>query len=219
MATATSTLAVGQNSTTIMIDRPKNSLGVLLLAHGAGAGIDHGFFKVLVPLLIARNITVVRYNFLYMDKGSKRPDRKDVCFKVIAAAIEYCAVSFPGEPVYAGGKSFGGRMTSLYLSGVPTAPIQGIVFLGFPLHRAKLPDTERALHLQSLNIPALFLQGTRDNLAELSLMTSVVDSLGLAKMVVIEGADHSFAVLKRSGIAQIEVYEDLAHEISEFMGR
>lgn len=217
MATKTETLSIGPNSTTIMIDRPKASRAVLILAHGAGAGIDHEFFKVLVPLLVARNITVVRYNFLYMDKGSKRPDRKEVCFKVIAAAIQYSTEKFPLEPIYAGGKSFGGRMTSLYLAGKDAAAVQGIVFLGFPLHRSKEPDTERALHLAGLKIPSLFLQGTRDNLAELPLIAGVVGGLKLAKMFVVDGADHSFEVLKRSGIPPAKVLEDIAEEVSKFV--
>lgn len=218
MATKTEALSVGQNSTTIMIDRPVESRAVLMLAHGAGAGIDHEFFKVLVPLLVARNLTVVRYNFLYMDKGSKRPDRKDVCFQVIAAAIDCCVEKFPGEPIFTGGKSFGGRMTSMYLAGNTAEVVRGIVFLGFPLHRPKEPDTERAVHLRELKIPSLFLQGTRDTLAELPLISNVVNRLALARLVVIEGADHSFEVLKRSGISQPKVFEDIANEISKFVG-
>ena len=221
MTTKKQRLAIGtKDETTVLVDRPTKAADdqpVLILGHGAGAGILHEFFQTMVPLINARGITVVRYNFLYMDKGSKRPDQKPTCFKVIAAVLSFCQKEFPSAKIFLGGKSFGGRMSSLFLASHPNPEVSGLVFLGFPLHNPEKVDASRAEHLNDITCKSLFLQGTRDKLADLPLLKSVLSALPLTKLVVIDGADHSFDVLKKSGIKQDHVYVNIAQEIAEFI--
>lgn len=220
MGTIRESLAVSDTErTTILIDQADHARAVLLLAHGAGAGIEHSFFTALVPLLAARRITVVRMNFIYMEKGSKRPDRKDACVRVIAAAAAACRSKFPELPLFIGGKSMGGRMASHYLAEQDHPGVRGLVFLGFPLHPPKKPGTQRAVHLPEVGVPMLFLQGTRDALADLTLLTPLVQKLPRAEMQIIDTADHSFAVLKKAGLTPEEVMSQLAGQIEKFIGR
>jgi hypothetical protein len=218
MGTIRESLAVSETDrTTILIDQAKRTRAVLLLAHGAGAGMEHSFFTTLVPLLTARGITVVRMNFLYMEKGSKRPDRKDACVRTIAAAAAVSRGRFPGLPFFIGGKSMGGRMASHYLAEQDHPDVRGLVFLGFPLHPPKKPGTQRAAHLSEVTEPMLFLQGTRDALADLTLLTPLVEELPRAEMEIIDTADHSFAVLKRAGLTVTDVMNLLADRIAKFV--
>ena len=221
MTTKTHRLAIGsKDETTLLIDRiakAGNDQPVLILGHGAGAGIQHEFFEKIVPLIISQGITIVRYNFLYMERGSKRPDQKPTCFKVIASVLSFCQKEFPNAKIFLGGKSFGGRMSSLFLASHPSPSVSGLVFLGFPLHNPDKVEASRAEHLNEVTCSSLFLQGTRDKLADLPLLQSVLTTLSLAKIVVIEGADHSFEVLKKSGIKQDQVFLKLAQEIGDFV--
>ncbi len=221
MTTKTHRLAIGtKDETTVLIDRPtksKKTDPVLILGHGSGVGIHHEFFQTIVPLITDLGIAVVRYNFLYMEKGNKRPDQKPTCFKVIAAVLAFAKGEFPDAKIFLGGKSFGGRMSSLFSAKSPDPDVAGLVFLGFPLHNPDKVEASRAEHLSDVICKSLFLQGTRDKLADLLLIKSVVAGLPLAKIVIFEGADHSFDVLKRSGIKQDKVYMDLATNIAQFV--
>jgi uncharacterized protein len=168
-----------------------------IFAHGAGAGMDHPFMVKLSTALSALNIGTLRYNFPYMEKGGKRPDAPAIAEKTVRRAIEVASEHCPGTPLLAGGKSFGGRMTSQALSKHPDTPVKGIVFAGFPLHPAGNAGTDRAEHLKSVARPMLFLQGTRDALADIQLVEQVCAGLPLASLRKFEGADHSFKAGKQ----------------------
>jgi uncharacterized protein len=187
--------SIGKVSAELMTSDEIDCLYVF--AHGAGAGMDHPFMVRLSQALLDAKIATLRYNFAYMEKGSKRPDVPAVAEKTVNRAIETAAEVCPGVPLIAGGKSFGGRMTSQAMSKIAEPQVQGIVFAGFPLHAAGSRGTERAAHLQNIRIPMLFLQGTRDALAEISLMESVCDEIPLATLRKFEGADHSFKAGKQ----------------------
>jgi predicted alpha/beta-hydrolase family hydrolase len=209
-----------KDETTVIVDCPARYNAhdpVLILGHGAGAGIRHQFFETLVPLISDLGINVIRYNFLYMEKGRKLPDQKPTCFKVISAVITFSRNKFPDSKIFLGGKSFGGRMSSLYLASHSDSSIKGLVFLGFPLHTPTKVDSSRSNHLKEIDLESLFLQGTRDKLADLTLLKQVVKDLPKASICIIDGADHSFEVLKKSGIKQDDVYARLAREISFFI--
>lgn len=168
-----------------------------VFAHGAGAGMNHPFMVKLSDALADLGVATMRYNFPYMEKGKKRPDPPAISEKTVRRAIETADAKLPGVRILAGGKSFGGRMTSQALATSPDQPVQGIVFVGFPLHAAGSPGTERAAHLKRIVQPMLFLQGTRDALADLTLMESVCSELRLATLHKFEGADHSFKAGKQ----------------------
>lgn len=177
---------------------PEKTEAVYIFAHGAGAGMNHVFMKELSRELAALNIATLRYNFLYMEQKKKRPDFPAVAHKAVEAAVTKAGEIFPKVPLFAGGKSFGGRMTSQYQAAHPSASLSGLIFTGFPLHPAGAPAVERADHLKKITIPMLFLQGTRDALAELSLIRKVTASLPLATLLELEGADHSFKAGKQN---------------------
>ena len=162
-----------------------------LFAHGAGAGMNHPFMVKLSRALADFAIGTLRYNFPYMEKGSKRPDPPAIAERTVNRAIEVARERYPSIPLLAGGKSFGGRMTSQALA-KSAAPASGIIFTGFPLHAPGKPGTDRASHLQEIHIPMLFLQGTRDALADKALMERVCTGLPTATLKEFEGADHSF---------------------------
>jgi predicted alpha/beta-hydrolase family hydrolase len=191
-----------------------------VLAHGAGAGMAHAFMTDLAAALEARRIGTLRYNFPYMESGSKRPDPPALCHATVRAAVEEARKQAPGVTLIAGGKSFGGRMTSQAQAAKPLPDVRGLAFVGFPLHPAKKPSVERATHLSDVKIPMLFLQGTRDDLADLTLLEPIVQNLGpSATMKRIEAADHSFHVLARSGRKDREVMEELADTISSWAAK
>jgi predicted alpha/beta-hydrolase family hydrolase len=179
----------------------------------------HGFLAAVSDRLAARGIGTLRYQFPYMEAGSRRPDRPAVAHAAVGAACRAAIEAWPGLPVLAGGKSFGGRMSSQAAAAGLLPGIRGLVFLGFPLHAAGRPDTGRAAHLSSVPVPMLFLQGTRDALADLDLVRSVTTPLHRATLHVVEGADHSFHVLKRSGRTDEEVLEELARATEDWMGK
>lgn len=160
--------------------------------------MNHPFMKELSTELANYGIATLRYNFLYMEQKKKRPDFPAVAHQAVAAAIGKAHELFPTAPIFAGGKSFGGRMTSQYLSAHPVSSVKGIAFVGFPLHPAGKPSIERAAHLEKIKLPMLFLQGTRDALAEWALIEPLCQKLSTATLVKIEGADHSFKAAKQN---------------------
>lgn len=189
-----------------------------MLGHGAGAGMAHAFMTDIATALESRQIGTLRYNFPYMESGSKRPDPPALCHATVRGAVEEARRQAPGVTLIAGGKSFGGRMTSQAQAAKPLPDVRGLAFVGFPLHPAKKPSEERAAHLSEVKIPMLFLQGTRDELADLTLLQPIVDKLGRpATLKRIEGADHSFHVLARSGRNDREVMEELADTIASWV--
>lgn len=182
---------------------PEQINSIFVLAHGAGAGMNHPFMDALSNELAEQNIGTLRFNFPFTEQKKKRPDVPAVAHKVIAAAVQKAKELFPAIPVYAGGKSFGGRMTSQYLSKQEVKDVRGLIFVGFPLHPPGKPGVERAEHLKDVKVPMLFLQGTRDELAKWNLIEEVTSAMPLAKLVKFEGADHSFKVSKQNLIPSI----------------
>jgi len=191
--------------------RPSDTWVALVLAHGAGAGMHHPFMSALAERLGARGIATFRYQFPYMEAGSRRPDPAPLLMKTVRIAVAAARDHFDGIPLLAGGKSMGGRMTSSACAVEPLSGVHGLVFYGFPLHPAGRPATARAEHLSAVSLPTLFLQGTRDALADLDLLRPVCAALGpAATLHISEGADHGFHVLKRSGRTDAEVLDELA---------
>lgn len=187
--------SLGAVSAEIMADQGMEFLYVF--AHGAGAGMNHPFMARLSSALSDLKIGTLRYNFPYMEKGGKRPDAPAIAEKTVRRAIEVAAERFPRTPLLAGGKSFGGRMTSHALSKPPDTSVKGIVFVGFPLHAAGNAGIDRAQHLKSIALPMLFLQGTRDALARIDLIENICAELPSASLTKFEGADHSFKAGKQ----------------------
>jgi uncharacterized protein len=179
---------------------PVSSKAIFVFAHGAGAGMNHIFMKELSQALASHQIATLRYNFLYTEQKKKRPDFPPVAHKAVAGAIDKAAELFPKLPLFAGGKSFGGRMTSQYLSSHVVPLVRGIIFVGFPLHPMGKPSTERAEHLRNIKIPMLFLQGTKDTLAEWNLIEGECASLPTSTLIKLEGADHAFKMAKQKAI-------------------
>ncbi len=194
-----------------LLMRPVDADCLLVLAHGAGAGMEHPFMEALAVRLADRRIATFRYQFPYMEHGRGRPDYQPILLKTVRSAVSAASVLSDGLPLFAGGKSMGGRMTSLAAAKQPLAAVQGIVFFAFPLHPAHKPGVERAEHLREVDVPLLFLQGTRDKMAPLDLLEAArQDLLQTATLHVVEGADHGFHVLKRSGRTDDEVQDELA---------
>lgn len=186
--------------------------------HGAGAGMQHSFMEATARALSDRGIATFRYNFPYMELKRGRPDRTAVLLQTVRAAVEAAVASLPGVPLLAGGKSMGGRMTSEAHAETPLPGVLGLIFVGFPLHRPKRPGTERATHLARVKLPMLFLQGTRDEMADAELMRAVTGELGAsATLHPVEGADHGFHVLKRSGRTDSQVMTELADRIDRWI--
>ena len=182
------------------IIEPENSKAVLTLAHGAGAGMNHFFMISLAQELARLGIATVRYNFLYIEQKKKLPDPPAIAHKTVAAIMDKTHELFPDVPLFVSGKSFGGRMSSQYLAKSTPDWIKGIIFFGFPLHPAGKPLVERAEHLKALNLPMLFLQGTKDELAEWKLIEKVTSNLATATLHKLEGTDHAFKVGKQDFI-------------------
>lgn len=198
---------------------PPESKGLLVLAHGAGAGMRHPFLEKIAQALGERGIATFRYEFLYMEKRQGRPDPPAVAEARVREAVLDAARVTPGLPLFAGGKSFGGRMTSQAQAREPLPGVRGLVFLGFPLHPPGRPATSRGDHLDDVLIPMLFLQGSRDEFADLDLLKPVVKRLGKrAALHLVEGGDHSFKVLKRTGRTEADVMNELADTIKAWTG-
>jgi len=191
-----------------------------VMAHGAGAGMRHSFLEATAAALAARQIATLRYQFPYMEQRRGRPDTPTVAMGTVRAAIGFAAAELPGMPLFAGGKSFGGRMTSELASREELPGVLGLAFLGFPLHAPKKPDVKRSTHLYKVTLPMLFLQGTRDDLAELGRMRSICGDLGSrATLHEVDGADHSFHVLKRSGRTDAQVLDELCDTMRQWMSQ
>ncbi len=197
-------------SVSALLLQPNVPRACFVFAHGAGAGMTHTFMEAFAIGLSERGIASLRYQFPYMEKGSKRPDPPAVAQATVRAATARAAEMCPGLALVAGGKSFGGRMTSQAQAAAPLAAVRGLAFVGFPLHPAGKPSTDRADHLAKVDLPMLFLQGTRDSLAEVALIEPVVQRLGSrASLHLVDGADHSFHVLARSGRNDREVMNEI----------
>ena len=193
-----------------LLIRPPQARACYVFAHGAGAGMTHASMEAIAAGLGELGIATLRYQFPYMEKAGKRPDPPAIAHAAVRAAVAEAARCCAGLPLIAGGKSFGGRMTSQAQATAPLAGVRGLAFLGFPLHPAGKPSSERAKHLSDVKIPMLFLQGTRDALAELNLLEPVVKNLGArAALHLVKEADHSFNVLVRSGRNDGEVMSEV----------
>jgi predicted alpha/beta-hydrolase family hydrolase len=207
----------GEVSALLLAPAPQRALYVL--AHGAGAGMRHAFMEAIAQRLAARGVGTLRYQFPYTEKGGHRPDPEPVLLATVRAAVAAGHEVAGGVPLLAGGKSMGGRMTSRAAAAAPLPGVQGLVFLGFPLHPAGQPGTSRADHLAKVELPMLFLQGTRDTLADLELLRPVLAGLGdRATLRVFEDADHSFHVRKKSGQNDEQVLDALADAIVDWRG-
>jgi predicted alpha/beta-hydrolase family hydrolase len=198
---------------------PAAARACFVMAHGAGAGMDHPSMTVLATELYALNIATLRYQFPYMERHSRRTDPPVLCHATVRAAVIEAARLAPALPLIAGGRSFGGRMTSQAQASSPLPGVQGLAFLGFPLHPADRPSSDRAKHLFEVKIPMLFLQGTRDALADLELLEPLVAQLGeRATLKLLQDADHSFHVPARTGRKDPEVRSELLQMLSGWIG-
>ena len=214
------TIATGDASVSALLLAPTDARACYVLAHGAGAGMTHPFMGAAAQGLAARGIATLRYQFPYMERGSRRPDTPRVAHAAVRAAVVEAAQRLPGLPLFAGGKSFGGRMTSQAQAASPLPGVRGLVFLGFPLHPAGKPSDERAAHLFDVDIPMLFLQGSRDDLASLELLEPVVAKLGAkATLAVFADADHSFHVPVRSGRKDAQVLGEVLDALAGWLAR
>ncbi|MBW5439263.1 alpha/beta hydrolase [Bradyrhizobium canariense] len=203
-----------------ILTQPDKARSCYVLAHGAGAGMRHASMDKIAEGLANRGIATFRFNFPYMENKQGRPDQPVVAHATIRAAVEEAARLCPGVMLVAGGKSFGGRMTSQAQSKTPLPDVKGLAFLGFPLHADKKPSTERAEHLARVEIPMLFLQGTRDGLADLGLLKPVIAALApKATLHEIEGGDHSFAVLKKSGRSNEEALAEVLDTLADWIDK
>jgi uncharacterized protein len=201
----------GGGKVSALLLRPAKAQWLLVLAHGAGAGMSHPFMAKLAEELGGVGVATLRYQFPYMEERRRVPDTPAVLTATVAAAVRTAAKAAPGLPLLAGGKSMGGRMTSQAAAESPLDGVRGLAFFGFPLHPPGRPGTKRADHLAKVTVPMLFLQGTRDTFADLKSQRAVCAKLGSrATLHVIETADHSFHMLKGSGRTDAEVLRELA---------
>lgn len=197
---------------------PPGARAAYVFAHGAGAGMAHPFMEAVAQGLAARGIATLRYQFPYMERGSRRPDTPRVAHAAVRAAVAGAGRVWPQLPLFAGGKSFGARMTSQAQADAPLPGVRGLAFLGFPLHPAGKPSDERAAHLSQVQVPMLFLQGTRDELAMLELLQPVVERLGhRATLRLFTDADHSFHVPARSGRKDADVLGELLDALAAWI--
>lgn len=207
------------NVVSALLLRPPSARACFVFAHGAGAGMTHPFMERVAGGLYERGVATLRFQFPFMEKQSRRPDAPAVAHAAVRAAVAEAARCCPGLALIAGGKSFGGRMTSQAQAVAPLAGVRGLAFLGFPLHLAGKPSDARASHLSDVHIPMLFVQGTRDKLAELSLLEPVVKQLGTAaSLCQVQEADHSFHVLARSGRNDRDVMSEIVATLSAWIG-
>src|SRR6266481_251848 len=207
----------GGGEVSALLLRPVQARRLLVMAHGAGAGMSHPFMEQLADELAGVDVATFRYQFPYMETQRRVPDAPAVLMATVVAAVRAAAEAAPGLPLLAGGKSMGGRMTSQAAAQRPLEGVRGLVFFGFPLHPPNQPGTKRSDHLAKVAIPMLFLQGTRDTLADLTLLRPVCTKLGSrATLHVIETADHSFHMLKKSGRSDPEVLQELAEKTASW---
>ena len=207
----------GSGAVSALVERPADARLGYVLAHGAGAGMTHPFLEDMARRLAARGVATFRYQFPYMEAKRKRVDPPEVAIAAVRAAVWEASSRLAGLPLLAGGKSFGARMTSSAAAASALPGVRGLAFLGFPLHPPGRPDTKRAEHLGRVDVPMLFLQGTRDDFADLTLLEPVVSGLGeRATLHLVGGGDHSFGVLKSSGRTKDAVLDELAEAVSRW---
>jgi uncharacterized protein len=199
-----------------LLERPRGARTLFVLAHGAGAGMRHPFMERIATALHGRAVATLRFEFPYMTSGRRRPDPRPVLEDSIVEAVR--TAKRARLPLIVGGKSMGGRIAS-HVVASGAIDVKGLVFIGFPLHPANKPSTKRAEHLTGIRVPMLFLQGTRDALADLALLTPIVKRLPTAEMHVVDDADHGFAVRVRTGRSSADVIEELADVIADFADR
>ena len=213
-------IRVGEELVSGLLLRPDDAKALYLFAHGAGAGIDHKAMASNAEGLAARGIATLRYNFPYMEKGSKRPDAPKTAHAAVRAAAAHAVEIAPDLPMFAGGRSFGGRMTSQAQARAPLPGVRGLAFLGFPLHPAGKPGIDRAEQLDGVRVPMLFISGSRDALAEMDLLQGVVASLGDRAMLhVVDQADHSFKVAAKSGRALAEAEAEALDALADWIAK
>lgn len=202
-----------------LLVKPQGAKSLLILAHGAGAGMRHPFMENVAAKLAGHGVATLRYQFPYMEKRIKRPDSETVLTATVRAAVAAAKQYAAGLPLFAGGKSMGGRMTSLAAANEPLQNVRGLVYFGFPLHAAGRPSSDRGNHLVNVKLPMLFLQGSRDSLADLKLLKPLCKRIGeRARLWVVEGGDHSFHVLKSSGRSENQVLTELVEQAASWMG-
>jgi len=213
------TLAVDETRrVSALLQLPPAATACFVLAHGAGAGMDHPTMASVAAELAARSIATLRFQFPYMERGSRRPDPPPLCHATVRAAVAEAARLAPTLALIAGGRSFGGRMTSQAQAIDPLAGVKGLAFIGFPLHPTGKPSAERAEHLLQVKIPMLFLQGTRDELAKLELLQPLIDRLGArATLKLLQDADHSFHVPARTGRKDPEVRAEMLDALATWI--
>jgi len=210
----------GARSVSARLLMPQRPQACFVFAHGAGAGMTHRFMEDAALGLGSRGIATLRYQFPYMETGSKRPDSPNIAHATVRAAVAEAERLCPRLPLIAGGKSFGGRMTSQTQALAPLPSVKGLAFLGFPLHPAGRPSDERAKHLFDIHVPMLFLQGTRDKLADMHLLQPLVNALGPAALLhPLAEADHAFHVLVRSGRNDADVMTELLDVFAAWASR
>lgn len=223
MSTSPSAIRIdidADTSVSALLLAPRDARAAYVLAHGAGAGMAHSFMTAAAAGLAERGVATLRYQFPYMERGSKRTDSPAVAHAAVRAAVERARGEFDGLRLFAGGKSFGGRMTSQAQAASALPGVEGLVFLGFPLHPDGAPASTRAEHLKEVAIPMLFIQGTRDKLAEIERIRAVAAGLGeRATLMEIAEADHSFHVLARSGRKDPEVLAEVLDRAARWMLR
>jgi predicted alpha/beta-hydrolase family hydrolase len=207
-------------SVSALLMEPRDARACLILAHGAGAGMTHPFMDAAAQGLAARRIATLRYQFPYMEQGLKRPDSAPLAQATVRAAVAEANKRLLGLPLFAGGKSFGGRMTSQAQAQAPLDAVRGLVFFGFPLHAAGKPSDQRAAHLFQVAVPMLLLQGAKDKLAELTLLEPLLRKLGRkASLHVVADADHSFHVATRSGRRDADVMAEILDAVAAWTGK
>jgi predicted alpha/beta-hydrolase family hydrolase len=210
----------GDTQVSALLVAPAKPTACYVLAHGAGAGMTHPFMAAAATQLAARGIATLRYQFPYMEKGSKRPDSPKIAHATVRAAVAEARTQLPKLPLIAGGKSFGGRMTSQAQALAPLERVAGLAFLGFPLHPANKPSHERAVHLADVKIPMLFLQGTKDALADLTELKPVIAALGKrATLELLDEADHSFHVPARTGRKDADVLAEALDAFADWTAK
>lgn len=199
---------------------PEDPLAVYAFAHGAGAGMRHSFMESVSAALVKRKIAVVRYQFPYMEAGRRAPNPPRILKATVNRSLDFVSREFESLPMFAGGKSMGGRMTSMCMAESPRDRLKGLIFFGFPLHAAGKPSSVRGQHLQQIAVPMLFVQGSRDRLANLSLLQGVIEgSQGRGDLMVVDQGDHSLRVPKRTGRTYEQVLEQVTEGVAEWIVR
>jgi len=198
-----------------ILTEPPSAYALIIMAHGAGAGIKNRFMAAVAALLYERNLAVLRFNFPYMEAGKHRPESPARAISAWRQTIEFQS-QITTLPIFIGGKSYGGRMASWVISESADLPVEGLIYWGFPLHAPGRPSNDRADHLKTIRKPMLFLQGTRDALADLNLLNPLIPEIPKAEIHIQEGADHSFHVLKSSGRSDPEVLAEISDKVVEW---